>query len=272
MKALRGKIALLTGGSRGIGPFIGRALVNEGVNVAITARSVDRLAQVAQELSQLGGRVMAIPADLADPARHDWLLRQVEVELGPPDILINNAAIEQPSHFVRQAPGDIQAIIQTNLVAPLLLTRRVLPGMLARQQGHIVNIASMAGKKAPPYNAVYGATKAALIEWAGAIRSELEGTGVSASVVCPGFISETGMFVDNYGGQKAPWLLGQSTPEEVAQAVVRAIKQNALEVLVTPRPARPFLALYALWPKIGSPFLRWIGVTKLFRQAAEQAK
>jgi short-subunit dehydrogenase len=270
MKDLRNRRALLTGGSRGIGPIIGRALVNAGVNLALVARSADKLAAVAQELRGLGGHVIALPADLTDPAAQDKLIKRIEAELGPLDILINNAAIEQVSHFAQQPPPAIRAVIETNLIAPLLLTRRVLPGMLARHSGHIVNIASIAGKKAPPFNAVYGATKSALIEWTGALRSELAGSGVSASVVCPGFISQTGMFVENYGGQPAPRLIGQVSPQAVARAVVRALQQDTLEVLVAARPVRPLLALYALWPGLGHPFLKWTGVTALFRRAAER--
>lgn len=272
MRNLRGKNALLTGGSRGIGPAIARTLARQGVNLALAARSADKLAAVAQEVSLRGVRVITIPADITDPAARSALLARAETELGPLDLLINNAAIEQVSPFVQQTPADIQRIIDTNLTAPLLLARLILPGMLQRGQGHIVNIASIAGKKAPPYNAVYGATKAGLIEWTGGLRGELEGTGVSASVVCPGFIAEAGMFVDHYGGQSAPWLMGESSPEAVAQAVVRAIQQDSPEVLVTPRPARLGLALYALWPGLGNRFLRWAGVTELFRRAAEQGE
>lgn len=269
MQDLCGKNALLTGGSRGIGPAIAHALAQAGVNVALVARSADKLAVVAQEVSLRGVRVITIPADIADPAVWSALLARAEAELGPLDLLINNAAIEQVSPFVAQTLQDIQRIIETNLTAPMALTRLALPGLLQRGSGHIVNIASIAGKKAPPYNAVYGATKAGLIEWTGALRGELEGTGVSASVVCPGFIAEAGMFVDHYGGQPAPWLLGTSPPEAVARAVVQAIRQDALEVLVTPRPARLGLAIYALWPGLGNRFLQWAGVTKLFRRAVE---
>ncbi|MFN8454008.1 MAG: SDR family NAD(P)-dependent oxidoreductase [Anaerolineae bacterium] len=204
MQNLQGKNALLTGGSRGIGPAIAQALARKGVNLALVARSAEQLAAVAQEVSLRGVRAVPIPADISDPAARSALLTRAEAELGPLDLLINNAAIEQVSPFVRQETQDIGRIIETNLTAPMVLTRLVLPGMLQRGRGHIVNIASIAGKKAPPYNAVYGATKAGLIEWTGGLRGELEGTGVSASVVCPGFIAEAVMFVDHYSGQSAP--------------------------------------------------------------------
>lgn len=270
MDTLTGKNALLTGGSRGIGPIIAHTLAREGVNLVLAARSADKLAAVAQSLSRLGIRAITVPADLTDASQVESLFQRAEAELGPIDILVNNAAIEQVSHFAHLAPAEIQALVTTNLTAPLWLTRLVLPGMLARGSGHIVNIASIAGKKAPPYNAVYGATKAALIEWSGALRGELAGTGVGVSVVCPGFIAEAGMFVDHYGGQSAPWLMGESPPEAVAQAVLRAIRQGRQEVLVTPRPARVGLALYALWPELGNAFLKWTGVIDLFREVAEK--
>lgn len=270
MDIVAGKNALLTGGSRGIGPIIAELLARQGVNLALVARAADRLETAAQALSRLGVRAIAVPADLTDAAQAESLFQRAEVELGPIDILINNAAIEQVSHFAHLSPAEIQALITTNLIAPLLLTRLVLPGMLARGSGHIVNIASIAGKKAPPYNAVYGATKAALIEWSGALRGELAGTGVGVSAICPGFISQTGMFVDNYQGKRPPWLMGESPPEAIAQAVLRAIRQNRHELLVTPRPARLGLALYALWPELGNAFLKWVGIFDLFHEVAEK--
>lgn len=268
MDTLTGKNALLTGGSRGIGPIIAHRLAREGVNLALAARSADKLEEAAHALSRLDIRAIAVPADLTDAAQVESLFQRAEAELGPIDILINNAAIEQVSYFAQISPAQIQALVTTNLTAPLLLTRLALPGMLARRSGHIVNIASIAGKKAPPYNAVYGATKAALIEWSGALRGELEGTGVGVSVVCPGFIGETGMFVDNYRSKRPPWFMGESPPEAVAQAVLRAIRKDQQELLVTPRPARLGLALYALWPELGNAFLKWVGVTNLFREVA----
>ena len=268
MKELRGKTAVLTGGSRGIGPYIGRALAREGVQLALAARSADELDTVAQELAALGVRTLAIPTGVVDEAARRALVARAEAELGPIDILVNNAGILAETRFVQQAPEDIARIIDTNLMAPLLLTRQALPGMLERGRGHIVTIASMAGKKGVPYEIVYSATKAALVEWTNGLRIELEGTGVSASVICPGFVSEAGMFA--VSGRRAPRLAGEVSPERVARAVVRALQRDLQEVLVTPTPIRPLLALNALSPGLGNALLQRMGVYDLLRELADE--
>ncbi len=182
MKELRGKNALLTGGSRGIGLFIGRALAAEGVNLALAARSADPLRRAARELSAMGVRAMALPADVTDESSRRVLIERTEAELGSIDLLVNNAGIDQWILFARQKQEDIRRIIEVNLLAPLFLTRLVLPGMLERGRGHIVTISSLGGKKGAPYEASYAASKAGLIEWTNALRLELEGSGVGASV------------------------------------------------------------------------------------------
>ena len=266
MKELRNKNAVLTGASRGIGPYIARALAEEGVNLALAARSALELEAVAAELAALGARAVAIPADVSDDAARRSLLQQAEAQLGPVDILVNNAGIEQVYSFAKQAPEEIARIINTNLVGSLLLTRQALPGMLERRRGHIVTIASLAGKRGMAYIATYSATKAGLIEWTGALRAELEGTGVSASVICPGFVADAGMFAGY--GRKAPRLAGTVPPARVAQAVVRAIRNDRGEVIVSPSPIRPLLALNTAAPGLGAAIVRRMGVVRFFRAVA----
>ena len=268
MKELRGKNAIITGTSRGIGPYIGRALAREGVNLAVAARSAEELEAVANELAALGVRTVAIPTDVTDDAARRALVERAEAELGPIDILVNNAGMEQVSRFARQAPEVIVKIIETNLIGSMLLARQMLPGMLERRRGHIVNMASLAGKKGTGYIAVYSATKAALIEWTAALRTELEGSGVGASVICPGFVSEAGMFVGY--GRPAPRLTGTVRPERVGSAVVRAIRNDLQEVLVSPSPIRPLLALNTLAPGLGNAVVKRMGVVGLFRGLAEE--
>jgi short-subunit dehydrogenase len=267
MKELRGRTVVLTGASRGIGPYIGRALAREGVQLALAARSAEQLEAVAKEIAGLGVRAVAIPTDVTDDAGRKALLERAEAELGPVDILVNNAGIEEVVSFARQAPEDTVKIIETNLIASLLLARYLLPGMLERRRGHIVSMASLAGKKGMGYISVYTATKAGLIEWTAAIRAELAGTGVSASVICPGFVAEAGMYA-SYGKQ-APRLTGAVAPERVAQAVVRAIRNDLPEVLVSPMPIRPLLALNTLAPGLGNAVVGRMGITNFFREVAE---
>jgi short-subunit dehydrogenase len=194
MKNLRGKNAILTGGSRGMGPVIGRALAREGVNLVLVARTEGLLKEVAADLARVGVRTLAKPADLTDPEARRRLVAEATAELGPIDLLVNNAGVDQVGLFTDFSEADIARMVENNVTTPLMLTRLVLPGMLQRRRGHIVTLAALAGKKGGAYISTYSATKAALIEWNSALREELAGTGVGASVICPSFVSDVGMF------------------------------------------------------------------------------
>jgi short-subunit dehydrogenase len=270
MKTIRGAHALVTGGSRGLGPYIARALAGEGVNLTLTARSADSLRQVAEELARDAARVHSIAADVCDEGARRGLVEEAESELGPIDILVNNAGIEAIVPYTDLPPDHIEAMIRTNLEAPLILSRLVLEGMIERGRGHVVMMSSLGGKKGSPYSATYAATKAGLIAWTSGLRIELEGTGVSASVICPGFVSEAGMFAVRT--QKAPRVLGTSTPEAVVQAVLRAIQRDVGEIIVNPGPVRLMMVFEHLSPG----FARWVlekaGVYDYYRRQAEEER
>lgn len=264
---LRGKNALLTGASRGLGPYIARALAAHGVNVVLTARTVDALQATAREVESRGVRATVIPADLGDAAARVHLLEQARAVTGPPDILINNAGTERISRYTNLSPTYIDEMVQTNLVAPFILARFVLPDMLERGSGHIVMMSSLGGKKGSPYSATYAATKAGLIEWTSGMREELRGTGVSASVICPGFVARAGMFAAH--GEPAPWIAGETTPEEVADAVIRALRDDVGEIIVNPRPVWLMTLTNAISPAAMTWILRTCGVYEFFRRQAQ---
>ncbi len=267
MKDLRGKNALLTGASRGLGPYIARALANRGANLTLTARTADALEATAREVSAAGVRAVSIPADVTDQTDRERMLKNAVAAIGPIDILINNAGIEWVCEYTKLSPELIEQMIQTNLVAPLILSRLVLPDMIARGSGHIVMMSSLGGKKGSPYSATYAATKAGLIEWTSGVREELRGTGVSASVICPGFVSDAGMFAEY--GKRAPRLAGESQPDEVADAVVHAIKRDVGEITVNPGPKRLLSIANAISPGTVTWLLRRFGVYEFYRQQAE---
>jgi len=268
MKPIRGAHALVTGGSRGLGPYIAHALAREGANLTITARSESALREVAEALASHFVRVRGIPADVTDEAARRRLVEEAQSGLGPIDILVNNAGIEQITSYVELPPERIEKMIQTNLLAPLLLSRLVLERMVERGRGHVVMMSSLGGKKGSPYSATYAATKAGLIAWTSGLRAELEGTGVGASVICPGFVSEVGMFAER--SQPAPRILGTSTPEAVAQAVLRAIERDIGEIVVNPGPIRLMLAIEALSPGLARWVLRRSGAYDYYRGQAEE--
>ncbi|HEY6557781.1 MAG TPA: SDR family NAD(P)-dependent oxidoreductase [Polyangiaceae bacterium] len=271
MKDLKNARAVLTGASRGIGVYIARALAREGVNLVLAARSAAPLAELAQELARQGVQALAMPLDLGDTNALDGFASRCEAELGPIDILINNAGVEQNGAFVDFSPADIESMLHIDLAAPLLLTQKFLARMIERGRGHIVNIASLAGKSATPYNVPYSAAKGGLIAFTHSLRAELRDTGVSASVVCPGFVSEVGMYASkkrNHGLQE-PAMLGTSSPEQVASAVVRALREDVLEILVNPGPMRLMQAVNQLFPEVGGWVVNRMGVGEMFRKVAE---
>ena len=270
MKTIRGAHALVTGGSRGLGPYIARALASEGANLTLTARSADSLRQVAEEVSVGGTRVHTIAADVCDDGARRKLVEEAESTLGPIDILVNNAGIEAIVPYTDLPPDQIEAMIRTNLEAPLILSRLVLEGMIERRRGHVVMMSSLGGKKGSPYSATYAATKAGMIAWTSGLRIELEGTGVSASVICPGFVSEAGMFAVRT--QKAPRVLGTSTPEAVVRAVLRAIQRDVGEIIVNPGPVRLMLVFEHLSPGFTRWALEKAGVYDYYRRQAEEER
>ncbi len=266
---LKGKNVLLTGGSRGLGPVIAKALIDEGCHIAITARSQDSLNTVAESLRAGGATVVAVQADINNADNRKLLVDIVTQKLGQIDILVNNAGVETAGAYHKHTAEEIDLTITTNVASPMHLARMVLPGMLERGSGHIVNLGSLAGKQGSAYDAMYSGTKAAMIEWTRGLRSELQDTGVSASVVAPGYVSDVGMFASF--GVKPPVLMGQSKPVAVAKAVVTAIKKDKFEILVNPLPVRPLLALDMLFPFVGPMFMRLAGVKKLQKEKVGEA-
>jgi short-subunit dehydrogenase len=212
-----------------------------------------------------------VACDVADAAGREALVREADAAFGGVHVLVNNAGIESTFSYHRLATEEIERVIAVNLIAPMLLTRLVLPGMLARREGHIVNIASLAGKQGPAFNEPYAASKAGLIGFTQSLRAEYRGTGVSASVVCPGFVREAGMFADaRVRVRREPSrILGTTTPRAVADAVVRCIERDLPEALVNPGPTRLLMAILALAPSFGEWFARRAGVTDIFRAWAE---
>jgi len=267
MENLRGANAIVTGASRGIGVYIARALAKEGVNLALAARSMVELEQVRAEMEGLGVRAIAIQCDVAQEPDRAELIRRTEAELGPIDILVNNAGIERVARFDQALESDIVDTLKTNLEAPMLLTRAIVPGMLARNRGHVVNIASGAGKVGVAYGSSYCASKHGLVGFTNALRAEYLGRAVNFSVVCPGFVTDAGMY-DRWdkNGIRAPWIAGTSKPEKVAAVTVRCIKRNTAEATVNTPPVRPLIVLANIAPSIVPGMLKRLGYAKVFER------
>ena len=268
MKDLNGKTALLTGGSKGLGPHIARFLAKEGVNLALTARSEKGLKDTAKEVSVDNVKAKIYPGDITDQNFRVKLIKDVKKDFGNPDILINNAGMEWVSSYTALTPEYIERMIQTNLIAGMLLTRLALPDMLNQGSGHIVNMSSLGGKRGNPYGGTYSATKAGLIEWSKGLRLELRGSGVSVSVICPGFVFESGMFAEY--NKKPPWISNATTPEKVAQAVLKAIKKDVDEIMVNPGPTWLIPLLDTIHPGMANWLYKIGGVYEFYRKQAEE--
>jgi short-subunit dehydrogenase len=264
MTSLEGKYVLLTGGSRGIGPVIAEALAKRGAHIALAARSETGLRNVAESLLKFDPQMMIVPVDLAQSIGCQELVLSVLDKFSGIDILINNAGLETEGAYSSLPWEAIRETVAINLVAPMSLTHLVLPHMLARKSGHIVNIASIGAKCGAPFSAAYCATKAGLAEWSQALDLELMGTGIHFSTIFPGYVTEVGMFAKF--GIKPPPLLGSCTPAQVAQAVVSAIQHNRLDTIVNSTPTRLLFALREISPSLGDWLMCKLGIVDFQRK------
>jgi short-subunit dehydrogenase len=254
---LSGRTVLLTGATGGIGHAIARALHREGASLVLTGRRSEVLEPLATET---GGR--AVACDLADPAAVDRLA----AECHDVDVLVANAALPASGLLTDFDTARIDASLDVNLRAPIVLTRALLEGWTSRRAGHAVYISSISGKIATSGSSIYSATKFGLRGFAQGMRDELHGSGVGFSCINPGFIRDAGMFADS--GASLPKGVGTRSPEQVADAVVRAIRQDLGDVDVAPAILRVSGKLNALTPDLLAGISRRLGSTETARQIA----
>src|SRR5437868_13555204 len=157
------KTALITGTSRGIGPYIARAMANAGYNLVLTSRSAREVEDLATELRTGGFSAVAVPADITDSGDLERMVRVAQSEFLPIDVLVNNAGGDPQREFDQMSWAENERIFRLNVLAPMELTYRLLPGMLEQGNGHIVNISSLAGRIGFPYTESYAAAKDGLI-------------------------------------------------------------------------------------------------------------
>jgi NADP-dependent 3-hydroxy acid dehydrogenase YdfG len=231
-RSLAGNVVAITGGARGIGRATAAALITQGAKVAIGDIEASLAEQTAQ---QLGGGTIGLPLDVTDRASFETFLREVESRLGPLDVLINNAGIMPIGLFVEESDATAHRMIDINLHGVIYGSKLALERFIPRRRGHLVNIASAAGKAGFPGGATYCATKHAVVGLTEAIRAELRDTDIQTSVVMPIVVhTELGSGLPETRGFKVV------EPEDVAASIVEALQTGRFEVFVPKSVGRLF--------------------------------
>jgi short-subunit dehydrogenase len=234
---LAGKTALLTGATGGLGRAIAKALAARGAKLALSGRKAEALAALAAELPGDGHSVF--PADLGEEGAAEKLAAAV----GQVDALIANAGLPGSGRLEELTAEQLSRTLRVNLEAPMLLAQAFEPAMIEQGSGHMVFVSSLSGKSPTPLSSIYNATKFGLRGFALGLRADLDPRGIGVSLVSPGTIREAGMYADS-GADPIPGL-GTSSPKQVADAVVKAIERNKVEITVAPIQQR-LLAHFAL--------------------------
>ncbi|HZT66898.1 MAG TPA: SDR family NAD(P)-dependent oxidoreductase [Acidimicrobiales bacterium] len=228
------KVAVVTGASSGIGRQVAIDLADRGATVVGVARRQERLDEVIARCATASPRSVAKCIDLSDPDAAARLVEDVEAEVGGIDVLVNNAAVPMRVHAIRLTPAQLEMAMAVNFTSPVRATMAALPGMLSRGHGHVVNVASVAGRVSSPRESAYTASKFALVGWTDAAASDLVGTGVRLHLVIPGPIAtEIWEKLDEpaaYRGRFQP-------PEKVSAAIIECVERGSYERWVPRWPA-----------------------------------
>jgi len=222
---LEGRIALVTGGSSGIGLAVARSVVAGGGKVALVARTEANLQKAARELGTESAAVF--PLDVTDLERLEELPRRVLERFGALDLLVNNAGLNYRGPVLQFSPSQLADIVTTNLTAPVVLSRAAAPHL--RSGGAIVNVASLAGMVPVPQEAAYSASKAGLRAFSRVLHGELRGRGIHVGIVSPGPV-DTNFFGDLAQAPALNFSQPMSTAEAVADAVLRCWRERRPEI------------------------------------------
>ncbi len=218
-KPLAGNVALVTGGSGGIGLAIARRLGRMGARVSICGKDPSKLDRAAAGLRAAGIEVLAVQTDVTRADQNATLVQKTQQTFGPIDILVNNAGIGLFGPFQEKSESDWDAVLDTNLKSVFLMSREAALEMIRRKTGHIINISSLAGKNTFANGAIYCASKWGLMGLSGCMAEELRAHGIRVSVICPGSVAT------DFSGQSAKDPSKTLQPDDVAHAVAALVTQ-----------------------------------------------
>ncbi len=237
---LSGKVAIVTGGSRGIGKAISLAFASEGAEVVVVGRNKSRCDEVVDRIKKEGGEAIGIPADVASEADVARMTKQAKDSYRRIDILVNNAAVNLPYRTVTDLTlEEWNWILSVNLTGAFLCSRSVIPEMIAQRSGKIINLASIGGRHGAAGRAPYRATKAAIINLTECIAAEVKEFGIDVNAICPGAV-ETDMLQEITGGKMPAHTM---PPEDIAAVAVflasdesRAVTGTAIDAFGSSNP------------------------------------
>jgi NAD(P)-dependent dehydrogenase (short-subunit alcohol dehydrogenase family) len=234
---LDGKIAIVTGGTKGIGRAIADALVREGVGVCISARNQEEISKATRELNNIGsGKAVGFSCDVRDAAQVRSLFRQVVEEFGGVDVLINNAGIGKFASVEAMSSEDFEAVLETNLFGVFYCCHEAIPIMKQRGGGYIVNLSSLAGANPHPQMSAYNASKFGLNGFSEALMQEVRRDGIKVSYIMPGSVNTE--FGGDEPGPEKSW---QLQPTDIARVVMDLLRHEnrSLVSRVEIRPSKP---------------------------------
>jgi short-subunit dehydrogenase len=254
---LKGAVVLITGASAGIGRAAALAFAREGTRLSLAARREDRLVEVAAAARALGSEVVVTRTDVADKRQVESAIQGAVSAFGRIDVLVNNAGIGYFGLLEETPVDQIETLWAVNMMGTIYATQAVIPMMRKQRGGHIINVASVAGKRGNAHTSIYCATKFAMIGLSEALRLELQGSRIDVSVVCP--ISTATEFFEassarSKSGHEPIWPI--QSAEQVAKAIVRCARRPRPEVIVFP-PARILILINTLSPRLADWIMLW---------------